>query len=334
MIKVSVIVPIYNVKNYLNRQIESIKAQTMSDWELILVDDASTDDVRELLEDYASKDSRIRYVCHQKNAGVAAARYTGLKESCGEYVCFFDGDDWVDSNTLEETFALAKQKDADIVCFSYHKESVGKDSIYHFKQKGICKFSGEHALNELHTRRNIQPHAWNKLYKRQLFEERMFTKDKLLGEDYGMIVDLLEKSSVIVQTDMPYYHYILRKGSTLDNGFGDFYKNGFYFYERYEDTLISKYPQYQNNIRRYHLIEQMAIVVSMFKNDVYDHEIRKRVTANVRRNLHLLIFNADVERKYKVAAIALCIHYKILKYGYRFVYDRTRKQRKETNEII
>lgn len=329
MIKVSVIVPIFNVKKYIDRQVSSIVAQTMSEWELILVDDASTDGVKDLLEEYSQADQRIKYVCHEKNAGVAAARATGLACSEGEYVCFFDGDDWVDANTLEELYSLAKQNDADMLCFAYHLESNKKDKIYHFEQREVVKFSGNEAINELHRRKNIQPHAWNKLYKRQLFEERMFAKDKLLGEDYGMIIDLLEKSSVVVQTDQPFYHYMLRKGSTLDIGYSDFYKKGFYFYEKYEKYLKMKYPEFYKNIRRYHLIEQMAIVVSMFKNDVYDHDIRQKVTAHVRKDLGLLLFNGDVALKFKVGAIALCIHYKILKYGYRLVYCRERKQRKE-----
>ena len=330
MIKVSVVVPIYNVKEYVERQIFSIQAQTMQEWELILVDDASTDGVKDVLEKYVNRDKRIRYVRHEKNAGVAAARATGLAHSTGEYVCFFDGDDWVDDNTLEETYLLAKQKDADIVCFAYHMEDAERDKIYHFEKRSIVTFSGKEAINELHRRRNVQPHAWNKLYKRQLFEERMFTKDKLLGEDYGMIVDLLEKASVIVQTDQPFYHYMLRKGSTLDSGYCDFYEKGFYFYNKYETYLGKKYPRYYKNIRRYHLIEQMAIVVSMFKNDVYDHDIRRKVTAGVRKDLGLLLFCKDVEIKFKVGAVALCIHYNLLKHGYRFVYRKKKKHRKET----
>lgn len=329
MIKVSVIVPIYNVKKYVSKQIESILAQTMPDWELILVDDASTDDVRDLLEAFARDDNRIKVVSHEQNAGVAAARATGLSYSEGEYVCFFDGDDWVEPNTLDELYSLAKQNDADILCFAYHKENNNRDAIYHFEKKGVVRFSSKEAINELHRRRNIQPHAWNKLYKRQLFEKRMFTKDKLLGEDYGMNVDLLEKSSVIIQTEQPFYHYMLRKGSTLDGGYCDFYKKGFYFYEKYETYLSNQYPEFHKNIRRYHLIEQMAIVVSMFKNNVYDHEIRRKVTSHVRKDLGLLLFSRDVAAKFKAGAVALCIHYKILKYGYRLVYRRARKQRKE-----
>ncbi len=329
MIKVSVVIPIYNIKEYIDKQVSCIKAQTMPEWELILVDDGSTDGIKERLEQYAQEDQRIKYICHDKNAGVAEARATGWSNAKGEYICFFDGDDWVEPYTLEKLYQSAKQNNADIVCFSYHIEDNRRDKIFHFEEKKDIIYTGAEALNELHRRKNIQPHAWNKLYKRDIFEARMFPSQKLLGEDYGMLVDLFEKTSRILQINQPYYHYVLRKGSTLDSGYCDFYKNGFYFYEKYENDLIMKYPQFYKNIRRYHLIEQMAIVVSMIKNEVYDHEMRRKITVHVRKNLGLLLFSRDVALKFKVGALALSIHYNILKYGYRLVYYRTGKQRKE-----
>lgn len=329
MIKVSVVVPIYNVKKYIDREVKSILAQTMSEWELILVDDGSTDNVREILEAYVSMDKRIRTIYHETNQGVAGARRTGWLHSEGEFVCFFDADDWVEPNALESLYNTATEKDADIICFSYIEEYEKKSRRFRFQERKEIEYTGKEAIGELHRRKNIQPHAWNKLYKRSLFEDKMFAEDKLLGEDYGMLVELFYKATNIVQTDIPYYHYTLRKGSSLDIGFSDFYKNGFFFYRKYEDELILKYPEYSKDIRRYHLIEKMAIVVSMFKNNVYDHAIRKQVTTQVRENLGMLLFGKDIALKFKVAAIALSIDYRILKHGYLFVYRNQRKQRKE-----
>ncbi len=329
MVKVSVVVPIYNVKKYIDKEVKSILEQTMSDWEMILVDDGSTDDVRDLLESYVSEDNRIRVIYHENNQGVAGARKTGWLHAKGEYVCFFDADDWVEPNTLEALYTTATENDADIVCFSYIEEYESKSIRFGFGEKEDKVYTGEEAILELHRRKNIQPHAWNKLYKRSLFEEKMFAEEKALGEDYGMLVELFWNNPKIIQTNTPYYHYVLRKGSSLDVGFGSFYRNGFFFYERYEKELISRYPQYQKDIQRYHLIEQMAIVVSMFKNNEYDHEIRKNVTSHIRKNLWLLLSGKDVAFEFKISAIALCIHYKILKSGYRIIYRKRRKQRKE-----
>ena len=319
MIKVSVVIPIYNVKNYIDRQIKSIIAQTITEWELILVDDCSTDDVRDILESYVKADSRIKVVYHERNLGAAMARATGLNCAVGEYVCFFDADDWVEPETLEEVYNLIKENNAQVGCFARYEEYDNCSKRIPFKDKGVVIYTGEEALGEMHCCKNIRSSTWNKMYERTLLEDSMFAKNKMVAEDYGMMIRLFEKASVVVQTDKPYYHYCFRKGSALNTGYSDFYKNGFYNYKEYEPYLLEKYPQYGKDIKRYHLIEQMAIVVSMFKNDLYDHEIRKEVTKNVRKHLHLLLFGKDVDIKFKAGAVALCIHYKILRAGYRLL---------------
>lgn len=322
MIKVSVIIPIYNVKNYIEKQIKSILAQTMSEWELILVDDGSTDGVEEILEKYVCSDSRIKAVYHEENQGAGTARATGLEYALGECVCFYDADDWVEPETLEEVYNLMKQNDAQVVCYPRYEEYSNRTKLALFKAKGIQKYTGIEALQEMHRRKNIRTSSWNKMYKRDVLSKDMFAKEKLVGEDYQTMIALFEKVSLVVQTDKPYYHYYFRMGSALNTGYSDFYKNGFNSYKKYEAYMLEKYPQFAKDIKRYHLIEQMAIVVAMFKNDVYDDVVRREITGNVRKNLGLLIFGRDIELRYKLAALALSIHYGILRCGYRLINGR------------
>lgn len=329
MIKVSVVIPVYNAKKYIKKQIDSILNQTLSEWELILVDDGSSDNVKEILDVYVNKDERITAIYHDKNQGVAGGRRTGWILAKGEYICFFDADDWVEPDTLESLYCLATERNADIVCFSYYEEYEKQTKRYHFKEKKEFSYTGIEAVGELHRRKNILPHAWNKLYRKTLFQDSMFVKDNLLGEDYGMLLKLFQEAKNIVQINQPYYHYSLRYGSTLDKGFSDFYKKGYYYYQCCEQEILLQYPEYDKDIRRYHLVEQMAIVVSMFKNNQYDHKIRKNVIKNVRENLGLLISGRDVAFKFKISAIALCIHYTILKVGYLLVYRRKRRLRRK-----
>lgn len=322
MIKVSVIIPIYNVKNYIDRQVQSILAQTMPDWELILVDDGSTDNIKELLEKYICQDSRIKAFYHEKNQGAGPARATGLEHAVGECVCFFDADDWVEPETLEEVYDLMKQNDAQVVCYSRYEEYGNRTKLTLFENDGITKYTGTQALHQLHRRKNIKTSSWNKMYRRELLNKDMFAQVKLVGEDYQTMIALFEKVSLVVQTNKPYYHYCFRKGSALNTGYSDFYGNGFYSYKKYEAYLLEHYPQFAKDIKRYHLIEQMAIVVAMFKNDVYDDDIRREITGNVRKNLSLLIFCRDIELRFKLAALALSVHYGILRCGYRLIKGR------------
>lgn len=126
--KISIICPVYKAEKYLHKCIESIIAQTFTDWELILVDDGSPDSSGELCEKYAIQDSRIRTI-HKQNEGVSVARQTGLDAAHGEYVIHVDSDDWVEPNMLEELYKKAKQDDADIVICDYFNNIETKQTI-------------------------------------------------------------------------------------------------------------------------------------------------------------------------------------------------------------
>lgn len=125
MIKVSVIVPIYNVEKYLPECIESLCSQTLSDIEIILVDDGSPDNSGKICDEFASKDSRIK-VLHKKNGGVGAARNDGMNMATGEYVIFVDSDDYVPKDAYEKMYAKAKEEDVDIVLADLYQDIDGK----------------------------------------------------------------------------------------------------------------------------------------------------------------------------------------------------------------
>ena len=114
----SVIVPIYKVEKYLNKCIDSILKQTFQDFELILVDDGSPDKCPKICDEYAKKDKRVR-VIHKENAGLVAARNTGIKEAKGDYICYVDGDDWISENLLQTVWSKAVSKyDVEMVVYS------------------------------------------------------------------------------------------------------------------------------------------------------------------------------------------------------------------------
>ena len=112
--KISIIVPVYNVEQYLRRCLDSIAAQTFTDWECILIDDGSPDNSGAICDEYAAKDERFR-VIHQKNAGVSAARNAGLDAARGEWIGFVDSDDWVDAEMLSSLYNTAIQQNAEVV---------------------------------------------------------------------------------------------------------------------------------------------------------------------------------------------------------------------------
>ena len=115
---VSVIVPVYNVEEYLRKCIDSIVAQTLKDIEIILVDDGSTDGSGTICDEYASQDKRVRVV-HKINGGLSSARNTGIEAASAPFLMFIDSDDWVEPNFCEKPYLAAKNNNADLVLFSF-----------------------------------------------------------------------------------------------------------------------------------------------------------------------------------------------------------------------
>lgn len=122
-IKVSIIVPVYNVEKYISKCIESLLAQTLHEIEIILVDDGSLDSCPEICDRYANNDKRVKVV-HKRNEGLGFARNTGLEYAKGDYVTFCDSDDWVEPKTYEVAYQKAKEKDLDICCFQSRRVSL------------------------------------------------------------------------------------------------------------------------------------------------------------------------------------------------------------------
>ena len=116
---ISVIIPVYNVEKFLAECVDSVLAQTYTDWEAILVDDGATDASGAMCDAYAAKDPRIR-VIHRENGGLSAARNTGLKAARGEYVYFLDSDDYIEPDTLALLLETAEREQADVVFFAEH----------------------------------------------------------------------------------------------------------------------------------------------------------------------------------------------------------------------
>ena len=129
MPKLSVIVPIYNVEQYIHKCVDSILNQNFKDFELILVDDGSPDSCGKICDEYAQKDERVK-VIHKVNGGLSDARNFGLEKAKGEYVSFIDSDDWVDENIYSESLKYMEENDLDIVCFDVTEVRTNKNLVF------------------------------------------------------------------------------------------------------------------------------------------------------------------------------------------------------------
>ncbi len=205
---ISVIVPVYNASEYLPACVESILKQDHSDWELILVDDDSTDGSSELVDSYAAKDERIRAL-HPGHGGAAAARNRGVEAARGEYICFIDSDDTVEPDYLSYMYKGAKLYDADIVCCGHDEP----------KDTAVPAKGGEEdftfcSLEDLLYQRGLMSVPWGYLYRRSLWDTVRFPEGTE-AEDMGTIYRLFMNAGKAVKGGRICYHYIQRSSSTV-----------------------------------------------------------------------------------------------------------------------
>jgi len=219
MKKVSVIVPVYNVELYVKECLDSLLAQTLSGFEIVAVDDGSTDGSGKILDEYAAKDSRI-HVIHEENGGLAHARNTGIAASTGELIACVDGDDTVAPGFLEKLEKPFESGDYDVsVC----------DLEYHYEDGHVEDSSGG---SFSHTSARVYPKlvlinnsACNKLCRKSLFEDLPFPDGKLY-EDLATMPAIIYKAESVVKVNEPLYYYRQRSGSirhTLNDGLFDIY---------------------------------------------------------------------------------------------------------------
>lgn len=209
---ISVIVPVYNVSEYLGECIDSILSQTYQNLEIILVDDGSTDDCPVLCDRYVSKDSRIR-VIHQTNQGLSAARNKGYATSNGKYIAFIDADDMVFGTYIESLYRLITKQRAQIAVCGYTRtlEELGTG------QAADYVLTSEQMLREWHgKRKSIETVAWNKLYSREIFESFMdcviFPEGKTHEDIYTSHL-FVSAAKIIAITNKKLYFYRKREKS-------------------------------------------------------------------------------------------------------------------------
>ena len=212
---ISVIVPVYNVAAYVGECLSSLVHQTFTDFEIIAVNDGSTDGSLAILREFESSYPFIR-VIDQPNAGVSAARKAGLALAQGKYVTFVDSDDSVATTYLEELYTAAEKNQADIACCNYffRFEATGLTVTYPFAHKSVL--NQEQAMQRLVRDYSIQGFLWNKLYRRTLFTENEIPFPSMCFEDMVMNRELFSHAEKIVTLRKPLYYYQQRCTSALN----------------------------------------------------------------------------------------------------------------------
>lgn len=210
-IKISLIVPCYNIRKYLPRCIESILAQTYKNLEIILISDGSTDGTDEVIREYAKKDSRIIPIFKQ-NSGVSDTRNRGLDIATGDYIGFVDGDDYIEPEMYETLLKNAIENNADISHCGYQMVFPSRVDYYYNTGKKVIQ-DNKKGIRDIIVGDYVEPSPCIKIYRKNIVNNLRMPINIKINEDVLFNFYAFVNSKKSVYEDLPFYHYILRKGS-------------------------------------------------------------------------------------------------------------------------
>lgn len=212
---ISVIIPVFNVEHYIERCLNSLLQQTITDFEIVIVDDGSTDRTREICEQYQKYDDRIRII-GQKNMGVAIARNVGLKMARGEWISFVDADDYVENYYLESLYSLVINNNAQMSIGGSLDTDGTSGLVIDQSKKVIGKYSAQDTMKLFLCKMGVSCVMWGKLFAKKLFDAVVFNQDNYVGEDLDVFYRLIDKCQhIAIDTSVLCYHYMMNAQSLI-----------------------------------------------------------------------------------------------------------------------
>ncbi len=321
---VTIVIPIYNVEKYLDRCMESITGQTYKKLEIIMVDDGSCDACPEKCEDWARRDKRVK-VIHKKNAGLGMARNTGIEIASGEYICFFDSDDYIAVDTIEKSVMAAKKREVDIVVFGFSRVNMRGEvvkKIVPITEKAIFKnndvqdvFLPDLIAQGEHGRvvKNLWMSAWSCMYSMKLiaYKKWKFVSEReIISEDIYSLMELYKdvKSVCIIREAL--YFYCDNAASLTHIYRDDRFDRINYFYEKCK--LLSHSLNYSVTVTKMLAYPYIANVIAAMKMVVrcdMKAEKKIKIIRNIvfDTNMQKAILDIDFRYETKRRAILLSV---------------------------
>ena len=316
-IKISIIVPVYNAENFIDRCMQSIYAQTLSGYEIILVNDGSKDNSLAKCREYAEKDSRVT-VIDKENGGAGSARNAGIAVAKGEYLAFPDVDDWFEPNMYEELYALAKFGDYDEVFsgVNYYAEVNGKlmfkSSINCGEKSYLSQKDCREKVMDFFPTSTIFDVPWNKLYKRSVaIEKNVRFADTRRCQDAMFNIDFYNAAEKVASCDKAYYNYIENTVAGFQRKFPKNYIDIVVTYYSHLKDVLSGWEMYKGDIK-VHYDSSIAIAVyeamealdnpnwNLSKTEKHDFVKSIMGRKDVQKLLDGAIVRDDVKNTYKI----------------------------------
>ena len=263
---ISIIVPVYNVEEYLDKCVDSIVHQTYDNLEIILVDDGSPDNCPKKCDNWAKKDKRIK-VIHKKNGGLSDARNKGIEASTGRYITLVDSDDYIENDYVEFLYNLLADNDSDMsVC--KHRVIYEKAGTLNCYTGNFYNLNPKEALEMMLYGNDFDLTACEKLYKRELFNNIKYPKGRLF-EDSATTYKLIDICNKISFKSEPKYNYFVRSNSITTNSFNNKKMDLITSTKEMTDYIIKKYPVLKNAVNRRLMYAYLSTLTQLCKSSNY-----------------------------------------------------------------
>lgn len=310
--KISVIIPVYKVENYLDRCVKSIIGQTYENLEILLVDDGSPDNCPKMCDQYASIDNRVR-VIHKPNGGLSDARNAGIDVATGEYITFVDSDDWISENCIEVLLQI-QQKNHTLISVIDTVESDGtKESERSYSAGYDSKevYTAEEAMQVIFLQREFNTSAWAKLYHRSIFDGIRFTKE-IFYEDLDLIYRLIDKAGKISFSPAGKYYYFQRNDSIVHAKFDSRHFILVDISAEIMKFVDERYPQIHDAAVCRYVFSNILLLSRILKDDEFRIQ-RAELCDNLLQIKKEIYHNSRINTKQKIKVFLISILRKLRK---------------------
>lgn len=301
---ISVIVPVYNVEQYLNRCIVSIINQTYDNLEIILIDDGSTDNSGKICDSFSKDDNRIK-VFHKKNGGLSDARNFGLEKAIGNYIVFVDSDDSIEEDAISYLYKLITTYNTDISISNINLIYNDKKNTIKNNQKEILLDNNE-IIEKMLYGRSYYISSCGKMFKKQLFKNIRFPKGRLY-EDVGTIFKLYNLSNNIICGFEYKYNYFIRANSITNKDFSEKEFDLIDMTNEMCDFVSKKYPELKDAINYRKTFAKISLICK--KNYVYKKN--DKIIKEINKEYKNILKNKKSSKRTKIAVILLHINPRI-----------------------
>ena len=307
--KISVIIPVYNVENYIRRCLDTVTGQTYKNLEIILIDDGSTDGSGAICDEYAAADGRI-LVIHKENGGVSSARNAGIERSSGDYIGFVDSDDYIDEDMYEYLYEIISAGDADAArcgvydCFA-EKVYTGNHPDFYELTDNV------NALRMMMAAEVSSMQMYNWLFRAAICKKVRF-QEYDLGEDAMFVVDVMKYARKVVTTDKPKYYYYHRPNSLTTATMKESYMDGVKVYDKIYETALEISPALKGLAMMRRCWARMHLLDKMYLNGgEADPKLEKESIEFLKKQKKVILFDHCLTPGRKGAYLGLLVNKRI-----------------------